>query len=227
MKLPKPLHRWTVSPTQAIRLQRELVDRVRIEPLSPQVRLVAGVDATISADGRWLLAGVVVWNLHKSELVETRLARRPARFPYVPGLLSFREVPAVLATVRKLRVTPDVFLFDGQGRAHPRRFGLASHVGVLMDLPSVGCAKSRLYGQHQEPAIKRGSRRRLIDPSDGQTLGAVVRTREAVKCVYVSIGHRVTLADAVRLVLGCHSGYRIPQPLRLAHQLVTAGRAHL
>ena len=227
MKLPKPLHRWTVSPTQAIRLQRKLVERVRIEALPQPVRWVAGVDATVSTDGRWLLAGVVVWDLRKSELVETCLARRSGRFPYVPGLLSFREVPAVLAAVRKLHVTPDVFLFDGQGRAHPRRFGLASHAGVLMDLPSVGCAKSRLYGQHQEPAIRRGSRRRLIDPSDGQTIGAVVRTRERVKCVYVSIGHRVTLADAIRLVLGCHSGYRIPQPLRLAHQLVTAGRAHL
>ena len=227
MKLPKPLHRWTVSPTHAIRLQRELVERVRIEPLPQQVRLVAGVDATVSTDGRWLLGGVAVWDLHKSELLETRLAKRPARFPYVPGLLSFREVPAVLAAVRKLRVAPDVFLFDGQGRAHPRRFGLASHAGVLMDSPSVGCAKSRLYGQHQEPAIRRGSRRRLIDPSDGQTIGTVLRTRDRVKCVYVSIGHRVTLADSIRLVLGCHSGYRIPQPLRLAHQLVTAGRAHL
>jgi deoxyribonuclease V len=227
MKLPKPLHRWTVSPTHAVRLQRELVERVRIEPLLQGVRLVAGVDATISTDDRWLLAGVAVWDVRESELVETRLAKRRACFPYVPGLLSFREAPAVLAAVRKLRVTPDVFLFDGQGRAHPRRFGLASHAGVLVDSPSVGCAKSRLYGKHQEPATRRGSRRRLIDPSDGQTIGAVVRTRDRVKCVYVSIGHRVTLADAIRLVLSCHSGYRIPQPLRLAHQLVTAGRAHL
>ena len=227
MKLPKPLHRWIVGPSQAIRLQRELADRVRVEPLSENIRLVAGVDATASSDGRWLLAGVAVWDLLRTELLETRLARRPAHFPYVPGLLSFREVPAVLAAVRRLRVTPDVFLFDGQGQAHPRRFGLASHAGVLMDVPSIGCAKSRLYGRHQDPATRRGSRRPLIDPSDGQTIGAVVRTRDRVKCVYVSIGHRTTLADAVHLVLGCHGGYRIPQPLRLAHQLVTARRAHL
>jgi deoxyribonuclease V len=227
MKLPSLPRRWRVTPQQAIRIQKNLLDHVRLEPLPADTNLVAGVDAAVSADGRWILAGIVVWDLRLGQVGETCLAKRQAHFPYIPGLLSFREVPAVLAAAKKLRTVPDVFLFDGQGLAHPRRFGLASHAGVLLDRPSVGCAKSRLFGQHDQPGQKRGSSRPLIDPNDGTVIGAVLRTRDRVKCVYVSVGHRVRLDDAVRLVLRCNSGYRIPQPLRLAHQLVTAQRRHL
>ncbi len=227
MKLPRPLHRWRVSPVKAVAIQRDLAERVRLERLGGRINLVAGVDASVSPDGAYLIGGVVVWDLREGSAVEQRLSRRRATFPYVPGLLSFREVPVVLAAVRKLSVVPEVFLFDGQGVAHPRRFGLASHAGVLMDAPTVGCAKSRLFGRHDEPAVGRGSRRPLIAPDDGQVIGAVLRTREAVKPVYVSVGHRVRLDDAVKLVLRCHSGYRLPEPLRLAHQLVTGARHYL
>lgn len=227
MKLPRPLHRWRVSPTKAVAIQRDLAERVRFEPLGGRINLVAGVDASVSPDGACLIGGIVLWDLRAGSVVEERVARRPATFPYVPGLLSFREVPVVLAAVRKLSVVPDVFLFDGQGVAHPRRFGLASHAGVLMDAVTIGCGKSRLFGRHDEPAVRRGSSRRLIAPDDGQVIGAVLRTREGVKPLYVSVGHRVRLDDAVKLVLRCDGGYRLPEPLRLAHQLVTGARHHL
>jgi deoxyribonuclease V len=150
---------------------------------------------------------------------------RPVRFPYVPGLLSFREAPALLAAIRRLKAEPDAFLFDGQGLAHPRRFGLACHVGLLIDRPSVGCAKSRLIGRHAEPDTHRGATAPLTDGE--QRIGTVLRTRDGVKCVYVSIGHRVTLATAEQLVLACCTRYRLPEPTRLADLLVARAKASL
>jgi deoxyribonuclease V len=144
------------------------------------------------------------------------------RFPYVPGLLSFREAPALLAAIRKLKAEPDAFIFDGQGLAHPRRFGLACHVGVLIDRPSVGCAKSRLIGSHDDPGRRRGSSAPLVDAD--QRVGTVLRTRDKVKCVYVSVGHRVSLSTAERLVLACCTRYRLPEPTRLADQLVARAK---
>lgn len=222
MKLPPPIHRWSMTPRRAIALQQRLARRVRIEPLRKMPRLVAGADVAFSADGRRCLAGVVVWNVEAGEVVEERLAWRPATFPYVPGLLSFREAPAVLAAVRKLTIRPDVFLFDAQGLAHPRRMGLASHVGLLTDCPSVGCAKSRLCGEHDPPAVKAGSTAPLIDHDE--KVGIVLRTRDGINPVYVSVGHRVTLDDAIVVVLSCVTRYRLPEPTRLAHILVTRHR---
>jgi deoxyribonuclease V len=222
MKLPPPLHRWSMTPRQAIRLQQRLADRVRIEPLRQSVHLVAGADVAFSPDGKRCLAGVVVYDLQKQEVVEQVLAWRPVRFPYVPGLLSFREAPAVLAAVRRLRTVPDLFMFDAQGLAHPRRMGLASHVGLLMDRPTVGCAKSRLCGEHGDPAQEPGSVSALVDRGEG--IGAVLRTRHGVKPVYVSVGHRVMLADAIQAVMACVTRYRLPEPTRLAHIMVTRHR---
>lgn len=222
MRLPPPLHRWSMTPRQAIRLQQRLAARVRITPLRRAPRLVVGADVAFGTDGQICLAGVVVYDLRTHEVVEEQLAWRPVKFPYVAGLLSFREAPAVLAAVRKLRTTPDVFMFDAQGLAHPRRMGLASHVGLLMNCPTIGCAKSRLCGEHKTPAAKAGSTAPLID--HGETIGAVLRTRDDINPVYVSIGHRVTLDDAVAVVLSCVTRYRLPQPTRLAHILVTRHR---
>jgi len=173
-------------------------------------------------DGRRCIAGVVLWDRQTQVVVEERLAVRDARFPYVPGLLSFREAPAVLAALRKLQQRPDVLILDGQGLAHPRRMGLACHVGVLADLPTVGCAKSRLCGTFVEPGAHRGDRSDLTDGDD--VIGAVLRTRDNVRCVYISVGHRADLEDAVALVLACCRRYRLPEPSRLAHQLVTRHR---
>ena len=222
MTLPPPIHRWSMSPRAAIRLQQRLTGRVRIEPLARRIRLVAGVDLAFSPDGERCLAGVVVYDLKTRSAIEEKLAWRPVRFPYIPGLLSFRETPAALAAVRKLEHEPEVFIFDGHGLAHPRRLGLASHAGLLMDRPAIGCAKSRLCGTHDEPPAEPGQHTPLTH--QGETVGAVLRTRAKVKPVFVSVGHRVTLATAVRIVTACVTLYRLPEPTRLAHILVTRCR---
>ncbi|HSW45979.1 MAG TPA: deoxyribonuclease V [Phycisphaerae bacterium] len=223
MKLPRLIHRWSMTPRSAIRLQQRLADRIQIEPLKRKVRLVAGVDVAFSPDGQRCLAGVVVYDIENAAAIEQRLAWRPVRFPYVPGLLSFREAPAALAAIRKLRCEPDVFLFDAQGFAHPRRLGLASHVGLLIDCPAVGCAKSLLCGDYAEPAPRAGRHSPLVHK--GEVVGVVLRTRDNIKPVFVSVGHRATLADAICVVQACVTRFRLPEPARLAHQLVTRHRA--
>ena len=222
MRLPPPIHRWLMSPKAAIRLQERLAGRIRVEALRNRIRLVAGVDVAFSPDGERCLAGVVVYDLRAAAVIEEQMAWRRVRFPYVPGLLSFREAPATLAAIRKLRCEPGVFLFDAQGLAHPRRLGLASHVGLLMDQPAVGCAKSLLCGEFEGPPLEAGRFSPLIHR--GETVGAALRTRDGINPVFVSIGHRVTLADAIRIVMRCLTRYRLPEPARLAHQLVTRHR---
>lgn len=180
--------------------------------------MVAGVDAAFTADGRLCIAAAVVWDLIGGEVVESRTARRRVVFPYVPGLLSFREAPAVLSALRKLRCEPDALICDAQGYAHPRRFGLACHVGVICDRPTIGCAKSRLIGSHREPGRKRGARTVLTDGRE--VIGVVLRTRVGVRPVYVSVGHKIDLGTAERVVLRCALRYRLPEPTRLADKLV-------
>lgn len=206
----------------AIRLQQHLAGRVRIEPISKRVRYVAGVDLAFSPDGERCLAGVVVYDLKTQTVVEEKLAWRPVRFPYIPGLLSFRETPAALAAIRKLIQEPDVFIFDGQGLAHPRRLGLACHAGLLMDRPTIGCAKSLLCGTYDEPPVQANKFTPLMHKGD--KVGVVLRTRDNIKPVFVSIGYRVTLNDAVKIVSSCVTRYRLPEPTRLAHILVTHHR---
>ena len=209
-----------MTPSQAIQIQNRLAGAVR--PIAParKIRFVAGVDLAFSRDGARCLAGVVLWDCQEAVVVEEQVAARPLRFPYVPGLLSFRETPAVLAALRKLRNTPDCVMCDGHGYAHPRRFGIACHVGILCNLPTIGCAKSRLTGEHGTPGAKRGARAALIDA--GQVIGTVLRTREGVRPVFVSIGHRMDLPTAERIVLDCSQGFRLPEPTRRADRLVAA-----
>lgn len=221
MKIPRVPHRWDLTPRAAIRLQLRLADQVRVEPLRKPVRLVAGVDLAFPTS-EVCVAGAVVWDLEQRCVVEQQLAWRKVRFPYISGLLTFREAPAVLAVVRRLRCRPDLFMFDGQGQAHLRRFGLASHIGLLLDSPSVGCAKSRLCGTHAEPPDEPGRWSPLIFQQ--QTVGVVLRTRRAVKPLYISVGHRVTLEDCIAMTMRCVDRYRLPTPSRLAHMLVTRHR---
>jgi deoxyribonuclease V len=211
-----------VSPRQAVAIQQRLALQVRDDVPSRTIRLVAGVDAGFSADRRFCIAAAVLWDIRERNVVEQRLARARLTFPYVPGLLSFREAPAVLAALRKLKTAPDALICDGHGLAHPRRFGLACHVGVIVNRPTIGCAKSRLVGRHDEPAARRGSSRALWD--GGERIGIVLRTRDRVKPVYVSIGHRIDLTTAKRVVLRCGAGYRLPEPTRLADQRVAAAK---
>jgi deoxyribonuclease V len=179
---------------------------------------VAGVDAAVSWDGHSCIAGVVLWDSLEREVIEHHVAVRRLTFPYVPGLLSFREAPAVIGALRKLQVRPDALMCDGHGRAHPRRCGLASHLGVLTGLSTVGCAKSRLVGEYREPGAERGASSRLLH--EGQLVGHVLRTRTGVKPVFVSVGHEIDLAAAVKLVLRCATQFRLPEPTRLADRLV-------
>ena len=216
------LHPWPRSAKAAVALQRKLALRIRILPVNPDVTLLAGADLSISPDGKRLIAGIVVWDSNSHDVVETRLARVACTFPYVPGLLSFREIPGILVAVRKLKVTPDVFLCDAHGLAHPRRLGLACHLGLWLNMPTVGCAKSRLCGEHAEPGLKKGSSTRLMQ--HGEHIGCVLRTRDGVKPIYVSPGHLCDQATARRIALSAAIKYRLPEPTRLAHQLVSRAR---
>ena len=222
----RQLHRWDVSTAEARAIQDELSGRVARHTALGNVRLVAGADVhplgSRSSGRSGEMVGIVsVLSYPELTPVETAHAVVPAEFPYVPGLLSFREAPAVLAAMARLTRAPDLLLVDGQGLAHPRRFGLACHLGVLLDLPAIGCAKSILVGKHGPLAPERGARAALI--YQGDAVGAAVRTRSGVQPVYVSVGHRVDLAAAVTWTLQCTSRYRIPEPLRQAH--LTARRA--
>lgn len=184
-----------------------------------KVRTVAGIDVGFEKHGTVTRAAVVVLDIASLKPVEQAVARMPTCFPYVPGYLSFREAPAVLAALKKLRNQPDLLLCDGQGVAHPRRFGLACHLGWLLDIPSIGVAKSRLIGTHGKVPKKKGGWAALED--DGNVIGAVLRTRTGVKPVYVSIGHRINLATAIEYVLRCTTRYRLPETTRYAHRLAS------
>jgi deoxyribonuclease V len=215
LHLPPALqpHRWDVSLAEAEAIQREMAARVSQVPDLGTVRTVAGIDMSAKDVAR---AAVVVLSYPELETVEIARAERPLVFPYVPGFLSFREAPAVLAAFDKLTRVPDLLMFDGQGIMHPRRLGIAAHLGVWLDLPSIGCAKSFLIG-HTTGEL--GS-----DPGDwvemtnrGEVIGAMVRTKKNVKPLYISVGHKIDLAGAVQWVLACCRGYRLPETTRRAH----------
>lgn len=218
-----PLHPWNLTPKQAIALQDQLRGRVEREDRLGEIHLVAGVDVGFADDGRTTCAAVAVLAQPGLELVEHAAARMATHFPYVPGLLSFREAPAVLAAFERLRAMPDLILCDGQGIAHPRRIGIASHLGLALDRPAIGVAKTRLIGTHRAPPKRRGAWTPLVD--DGEVIGAVLRTRIGVKPVYVSIGHRVCLPTAVRWVMACVTRYRLPETTRWAHRLASDSKS--
>lgn len=220
MKL-QHVHAWNVSASEAVSIQQELAGEVVTKGDIEEVSFVAGVDISVPRNSRIARAAVVLLEYPRLELVESRLAERLLEFPYVPGLLSFRELPVILEVLGKVSGNPDLIMVDGQGIAHPRRFGLASHLGVLLDVPTIGCAKSRLCGKHLLPGRERGEWSELVDHQD--TIGAVLRTRTNVRPMYISVGHRINLASAIRWVLNCSKGYRLPEPTRLAH-LVAGGR---
>ncbi len=228
-----PLHAWDLSPKDAIALQKALAGAVvRSDRFGPggrrAIRRVAGVDAAFVDGGRVIRAAAVMLDYPGLVQTDEALIERPTAFPYVPGLLSFREVPALLEALGQLSSAPDLVLCDGHGYAHPRRFGLACHLGLWLDIPAIGIAKSRLTGSHDEPGPAKGDVAWLLADKGvrpGERIGAVLRTRERVKPVYVSAGHRVSLRTAVALTLGCATRYRLPEPTRLADKLSKAHRA--
>jgi deoxyribonuclease V len=204
-------HSWDISPSESMDIQRRLRDQVVIRHLQRRPRTVAGLDVH---DDR---SAVAVLSFPELQFVDGAIVRYENPVPYIPGLLAFREVPAFLAAIEQLDTLPDLLLCDGHGMAHPRRFGAACHLGLWLERPTIGCAKSRLCGQHSLPGSERGATAWLKDSS--QVIGAVVRTRANVKPVYVSVGHLVDLEGAIDIVLSCAPRYRLPEPLRVAHRM--------
>jgi len=217
-----PGHRWDVTPAQAREIQAQLAGMVCREDRLDTVRRVAGVDVGPVGRDR-VKAAVAVLDAQTLEPLENAVVTLPMRFPYVPGLLSFREAPAVLTALEQLDTPPDLVLCDGQGIAHPRQFGIACHLGVLSDLPTIGVAKSRLVGSYHDPGMHRGSWSPLS--FQGQVVGAVLRSRAGVKPVFVSIGHRVSLETAISWTMRCVTRYRLPETTRAAHRLASGTRA--
>jgi deoxyribonuclease V len=233
LAMPAGLRRWDVSPKRAAVIQEELRRYWIGKDHFSKIRTVAGLDAAFALAGpqalphranRWnalrvtnhAIGCVVMYRYPEMMEIERAWAILPLRFPYVPGLLSFREIPVLLAALAKLKTMPDLLFCDGQGYAHPRRMGLATHLGIVLDLPTIGCAKSRLIGTHKEPGKQKGRWRALIDPhpTNKERIGVVLRTRTGVSPIYVSQGHRVSMATARRLTIRVSDGLRTPRPTR-------------
>jgi deoxyribonuclease V len=208
------LHDWKLSPKEGSTLQEKLAGRVKRRPLPGSIGFIAGADMAFSRQHERFFATVIVLTFPGLEIVEQVSAWMRPTFPYVPGLLTFREGPVLVKTFSKLKSKPDVVIFDGQGIAHPRRLGLAAHMGLWLGVPTVGCAKSRLIGEHKQPGKKKGQAARLMD--GGEKIGEVLRTRDGVKPVYVSPGHLADFKTSTHLVLRCCTKYRLPEPTRLA-----------
>lgn len=214
----QPLHRWDLTPREAIALQQELRTRVRLESLNHEIETIGGADVSFNKFSETIYAGIVVLSLPDLQIVDQVGLRSTAKFPYVPGLLSFREAPSLLEAWEQLRIKPDALMLDGQGIAHPRRLGIACHVGLWLNLPTLGCAKSILVGRHEPVPPTAGSQMPLVDR--GELIGVALRTKHHVAPVFVSPGHLLTLSDAVALTLRSTTKYRQPEPTRQAHLLV-------
>ncbi|MGI6367890.1 MAG: deoxyribonuclease V [Anaerolineae bacterium] len=210
-------HRWDLEPSAGISLQHELAGLLDLSPLTKPVRSIAGIDVSIRHDVAH--AAVVVMSCPDLVILEQSTARAAVGYPYVPGLLSFREAPTILEAYAALASRPDLLMFDGNGYAHPRRLGIASHLGLWLGVPAIGCAKSRLLGSYQEPEQERGAWTPWLDGEE--IIGAVVRTRTAVSPVFVSAGHLINLQQAIQYVFKTCTRYRLPEPVRQAHRVST------
>jgi deoxyribonuclease V len=219
------LHPWKVAPTEAVDIQRHLAARVIGRGAPTNVRRVAGVDISVGGRSSGGRGAVVILSYPELDVVEQAVVEVKVESPYVPGLLSFRETPVLLDAFEQIEEKPDLLLVDGQGFAHPRRFGLACHLGLIFDVPTIGCAKSRLCGQHGQPEPEAGSRVPLVDRDE--LIGTVLRTRDGVSPIYVSVGHRIGLDEATEWVLRCCRGYRLPEPTRMAHMAAGGQRLEM
>ncbi|MBE0479396.1 MAG: deoxyribonuclease V [Dehalococcoidia bacterium] len=222
MTLVNRLHDWSVTPAEAIKIQTRLAAKVDTHAHIGDVRTIAGADISAEGPDGLVRAAIVIIRYPNMDVIETIVASEKTAFPYIPGLLSFRECPPILAAWSRLRHEPDLVVVDGQGIAHPRKLGLASHLGLIWGKPTIGCAKSRLCGEHAEVPPEKGSYRELI--FRGEIVGAVLRTRHNVRPVYVSVGHRIDLVSAIQWTLNCCTRARLPEPVRLAH--MAASRAN-
>ena len=217
----KNLHKWDVSPAEAVEIQKNLRENIITENEFGEVRYIAGADISCNRSSPLGYAVVVVMRFPDLEIVEEKWVKGEITFPYIPGLLAFREAPILLKAFEKLTIEPALIIFDGQGIAHPRGMGIASHLGIILNKPTIGCAKSKLFGTYNEPGKNEGDFSYLYSPQGADNvIGAVVRTKSNTKPVFVSIGHKIDLQTAIKFILECRRGYRIPEPTRLAHILV-------
>lgn len=221
MENTTPLHEWNLEEKEAIALQRQLAKRIIREDQLGEVRTIAGVDMAINEQNGMARAAVVLLSFPLLELLEQHVYEEPVRMPYIPGLLSFREIPCILGAFTQLKQLPDLVMVDGQGIAHPRRLGIASHLGLWLGIPTIGCAKSILRGDYDKNALgeEAGSWVPLIDKRIGEILGAAVRTRSHVNPMFISLGNMISLETSIHYVLACSKGYRLPEPTRLADKL--------
>lgn len=217
-------HSWNLSEFEAFKLQQSLAKKVIKYDALSSVKLVAGVDVAYDEKSEKLFAAVIVLDADSLDIVETSIAEDISQFSYIPGLFSFRELPSVIKALKQLKATPDLIVCDGQGIAHPRRFGLACHLGVLFDIPTIGCGKTRFIGTHVEPGVKRGDYAPLLD--NEEIIGNVLRTQDNIKPVYVSIGHKICLQTACEWVLKLSKHYRLPETTRMADQAVRRALVH-
>jgi len=217
------LHPWDVTYKEAVKIQKELKDKVVLKNIDKRIRYVAGLDVSYARGSNIMWAGVVILDFPSLNKAEEVWSRKKVSFPYIPGLLSFREIPALLEALRKIEIEPDLILCDGQGIAHPRGLGLASHLGIILNKPTIGCAKSRLVGTYNQVGERKGNYAYLTYKN--RVIGAVVRTRSKVKPIFVSPGYGIMLNDCIRFVLETCSTYRIPEPTRQAHLLVNSVRS--
>lgn len=212
-------HSWDLSPREAIALQKDLAARVITQDRFDNVQYVAGVDVGFENNNKITRAAIAVLSFPGLQLCDSAIARIPTCFPYIPGLLSFRELPAVIEALKKITIAPQMLLCDGQGIAHPRRLGIASHLGLITGMPAIGVAKSRLCGSFEEPGKHKGDWTPLLHHEE--MIGAVLRTRDNVKPLFISSGHRVCLETSIRFVLACTTRYRLPETTRWAHRLAS------
>jgi deoxyribonuclease V len=210
----KQLHEWNLPYSEAIKLQKKLASKVQFTAIRKVPKFIAGIDCAFSPDKKQIIGCVVVLDYPSLETVETVHSIQKVLFPYIPGLLSFREAPVCLEAVQKLKRKPDIFVIDGQGIAHPRRLGLAAHLGLFLEKPTIGCAKSRLIGTYEIPPTAKGSHSKLFDGKE--IIGTVLRTRDNVKPLFISVGNKCILNDAEKCILNCCTRYRLPEPTRLA-----------
>jgi len=223
MKL-RNLHKWEVPIEEAKSIQRELAGKIYLQNQFSEIGLIAGTDMSIDEETMEGIAGVVIFTFPGLEIVERKYARRKITYPYIPGLLSFREAPILLSAFEKIEHEPDLVIFDGQGIAHPRRLGIASHMGIILDKPAIGCAKSLLCGEYIEPAKKMGSISSLFDGD--KTIGVTLRSRDNVHPIFISPGHKIDLDTSLKIILACCDGYRIPKPTRIADHYVEEVKRH-
>lgn len=211
-------HNWDLAETEAIKLQQELSKKVTKEDELPEIHYVAGVDVAYSEQSDLLVAAIVILEANSLNIVESVVVEDSVQFPYISGLFSFRELPSIVKAFKQIKTFPQLVVCDGQGIAHPRRFGLASHLGVIFDIPTIGCGKTKLLGDFQEPSQERGACSLLVDREE--IIGSVLRTQENIKPLFVSVGHRISLETACNWILKLSPRYRLPETTRQADQLV-------